>query len=520
MHTRKLFLAMTGIAVAASASTVLALKAVGVGASVSPQADIALADAPRASSHGLVKVTSGAAGVPTDFTEAAESTINGVVSIKSYVSRHSRSNSYGGYNRQDIFNDPFFEFFFGQPRSQQQPRSKRQDSETDEEQQQQLGLGSGVILTPDGYIVTNNHVISGADRLEVTLNDNSTYNATVIGNDEMTDLALIKIDATGLPVIPVGDSDALRVGEWVLAVGNPFGLTSTVTSGIVSAKARSISDATHSRSMGVESYIQTDAAVNPGNSGGALVNLRGELVGINTAIYSQTGNYAGHSFAIPTAIVNKIVGDLRQYGAVQRAFLGISFRPLDAKLAKEKGITATNAGIYVAEVQPNSAAAEAGLREGDVIIAINNEPTRNEAQLRGVINRYSPGDEVTVGYIRDNQSNVVRLKLLNQSGSTKITRAGDSAELGCTFGEPSADTLRQLHLSSGVEVKELSDGLFKNAGIKKGYIITSVNQQAVRSAKDIETLYKQAMQSDTKALFIMGLYPTGKRTAYAVNLDD
>ncbi|MCM1337183.1 MAG: Do family serine endopeptidase [Candidatus Amulumruptor caecigallinarius] len=519
MHTRKLFLAMTGIAVAASASTVLALKAVAVDDRLSPQADIALADkSTHTASHGLVKIATSSAGVPTDFTAAAESTIDGVVSIKSYVNRHNRSNNYYRGNGQDFFNDPFFEFFFGQPRRQQPER--RQDNPSEEEQQQQLGLGSGVILTADGYIVTNNHVINGADKLEVTLNDNSTYNATVVGNDEMTDLALIKIDASNLPVIPMGDSDALRVGEWVLAVGNPFGLTSTVTSGIVSAKARSISDATHSRSMGVESYIQTDAAVNPGNSGGALVNLRGELVGINTAIYSQTGNYAGHSFAIPTAIVNKIVGDLREYGAVQRAFLGISFRPLDAKLAKEKGITATNSGIYVAEVQPNSAAAEAGLREGDVITAINAEPTRNEAQLRGIINRYSPGDEVSASYIRNNEHKVVRLKLLNQSGSTKITRAGDSAELGCTFGEPAEETLHQLRLSSGVEVKEVGDGLFKSAGIKKGYIITSINQQTVRSAKDIEALYKQAMQSDTKALFIMGVYPTGKRTAYAVNLDD
>lgn len=520
MHTRKLFLAMTGIAVAASASTVLALKAVGVDSRLSsPQADIAIADAPHTSSRGLVKVATSSAGVPTDFTQAAESTIDGVVSIKSYVTRHNRSNGYYGGRQQDFFSDPFFEFFFGQPR-QQKPRQQQRDSDSDEEQQQQLGLGSGVILTADGYIVTNNHVINGADRLEVTLNDNSTYNATVVGNDEMTDLALIKIDATGLPVIPMGDSDALRVGEWVLAVGNPFGLTSTVTSGIVSAKARSISDATHSRSMGVESYIQTDAAVNPGNSGGALVNLRGELVGINTAIYSQTGNYAGHSFAIPTAIVNKIVGDLRQYGAVQRAFLGITFRPLDSKLAKEKGITATNAGIYIAEVQPNSAAADAGLREGDVITAINAEPTRNEAQLRGIINRFSPGDEVSASYIRDNETHVVRLKLLNQSGSTKITRAGDSAELGCTFAEPAEDTMRQLRLSHGVEVKEISDGLFKNTGIKKGYIITSVNQQPVSAPKDIDALYKQAMQSDSKALFIMGVYPTGKRTAYAVNLDD
>ena len=227
-------------------------------------------------------------GTTTDFTKAAESTINGVVSIKSFAS----APSYNQQSMPEAFNDPFFEFFFGPQRRQQAPR-RQQQRPSDEDNQQPLGLGSGVILSPDGYIVTNNHVINGADRLEVTLNDNRTFNATVVGNDPATDLALIKIDATGLPTIPMGDSDGLKVGEWVLAVGNPFGFTSTVTTGIVSAKARSISSSTQGRPMGIESYIQTDAAVNPGNSGGALVNLNGELVGINTAIYAQTGNYAG-----------------------------------------------------------------------------------------------------------------------------------------------------------------------------------------------------------------------------------
>lgn len=515
MHTRSLVLTMAGVAVATSAITVLALNATGLsGTAALPQADVALAPA-SSSPHGFVRVAS-APGVPSDFTQAAESTINGVVSIKSYVA--PRRQSYGGRN-QRFFNDPFFEFFFG-PQGRQAPQQQPDSEEDSEEAQQQSGLGSGVIISPDGYIVTNNHVINGADRLEVTLNDNRSFNATVVGNDELTDLALVKIDASELPVIPMGDSDALRVGEWVLAVGNPFGLTSTVTSGIVSAKARSISDAMHTRSMGVESYIQTDAAVNPGNSGGALVNLRGELVGINTAIYSQTGNYAGHSFAIPTAIVNKIVGDIKKYGAVQRAFLGISFQPLNSKLAKEKGITAVSSGIYVADVTPGSAAQEAGLKKGDVITAINGVATGNDAELRGQVNRYSPGDEVTVSYVRDNKPTSCRLKLLNRSGSTSITRAGDSAELGCTFGEVKEETLRQLRLMGGVEVTKLTDGLFKNAGIKQGYIIFAVNQTPVNSGKQIEKLYKEAMQSDSQVLFISGVYPTGKRVAYAVNLNE
>lgn len=513
----KNLLTVAAVAVIASAGTVVAMKTTGydIQPSASPlQADVAVGT----SNHGIVPVASHG-GVPTDFTQAAESTINGVVSIKSFVTPRRQRNRYYG-NQPDMFNDPFFEFFFGSPR-RQQPRPEQPDSQNDgEEAQQQLGLGSGVIVTADGYIVTNNHVIDGADRLEVTLNDNRTFNAHVIGTDDMTDLALIKISANELPVIPMGDSDALKVGEWVLAVGNPFGLTSTVTAGIVSAKARSISDATHSPSMGVESYIQTDAAVNPGNSGGALVNLNGELVGINTAIYSQTGNYAGHSFAIPASLVNKIIGDIKQYGAVQRAFIGITFQPLTAKLAKEKDITAVNSGIYVVEVQPNSAAKDGGIKSGDVITAINGVATTTDAQLRGQINRYSPGDEITIDFYRDNKKETTTVKLLNRSGSTSITRAGDSSELGCTFGEVKEETLKELRISSGVEVVKITDGLFKTAGIKPGYIIMAVNQQPVTSGKDIEKLYKAAMQSDNKVLFINGVYPTGKRTAYAVNLED
>jgi len=469
----------------------------------------------QAAGSGAVQVVN--PGVTTDFTKAAESTINGVVSIKNFVSRRNSRQSVP----QGFFDDPFFDFFFGSPR-RSVPRQQQEQDEDSEEAQQEHGLGSGVILTKDGYIVTNNHVIDGADRLEVTLNDNRVFNATVVGADEMTDLALIKIDADDLPVIPMGDSNAIKVGEWVLAVGNPFGFTSTVTTGIVSAKARSISGSTHGRSMGVESYIQTDAAVNPGNSGGALVNLAGELMGINTAIYSQTGNYAGYSFAIPTTIVNKVVGDLKQYGAVQRAFLGVSFRPLTQKLAQQHDITATNSGIYVTEVQSSSAAEEAGIKKGDVIVAINNAPTLTEAQLREQVNRYSPGDVVTVTYFRDNKKQFANMKLLNNSGSTRITRVGDSSELGCTFGDVNKETLQQLRLKNGVEVEKLSDGKFKDSGIKAGFIIVEINNQPVRSAREIDTIYKAIMKSDgyDKVMFISGVYPTGKKAFYAVNLDD
>ncbi|MEE0974192.1 MAG: Do family serine endopeptidase [Muribaculaceae bacterium] len=447
---------------------------------------------------------------PTDFTYAAEQTINGVVSIKSYAT--PRTSRYSN----DAFSDPFFDFFFGNPyrRRQQEPQQQPE--------QQQLGLGSGVIISADGYIVTNNHVIDGAERLEITLNDNRTFEAVIIGTDATTDLALIKIDAEKLPVIPIGNSDALKVGEWVLAVGNPFGFTSTVTAGIVSAKARNISSITNGRAMGIESFIQTDAAVNPGNSGGALVNTSGELVGINTAIYSQTGNYAGYSFAIPTTIVTKIVTDLKQYGTVQRAILGIGFNELTPKLAKEKNITAVNAGLYVGRVEERSAAMEAGIAEGDVIVAINGVETLNSGQLQEQMSKYRPGDKITVSYIRDNKKHTVNVTLRNNQGDTKVTKAKDMMDLGCAFKTVPTETLRQLQIRNGVQVSGLKDGKFKDAGIKEGFIILDINNTRVNSQSDVEKIYDAIVKSDEydKVMFITGVYPTGKKVYYAVDLAD
>ena len=463
--------------------------------------------------------------VPTDFTRAAELATNGVVSIKSYVTAKPRNTySYGGGGFDDFFNDPFFDFFFGTPRRQQPTpeRPKRQEQPEGEEAQQQLGLGSGVIISPDGYIVTNNHVIDGAERLEITLNDSRTFNATVVGGDKATDLALIKIEADDLPVIPFGDSDKIRVGEWVLAVGNPFGFTSTVTTGIVSAKARNISAASHGRSMGIESYIQTDAAVNPGNSGGALVNLEGQLVGINSAIYSQTGNYAGYSFAIPVSLVTKVVDDIRNFGAVQRAFLGISFVELTPKLIKEKGITAVNDGLLAMEVSENSGASKAGIKEGDVILAINGEPTRNTGQIYGQINRYRPGDTVKLTYLRDNKIKETPVTLYNDHGDLSVTKAPDASSIGCKFKPVDKETLEQLGIRSGLEITEITDGKFKAAGIKKGFIILDINNMRVKSGDEVEKLYHSIMNQDEydKVMFITGLYPTGRKVYYAVDLAD
>ncbi len=302
-----------------------------------------------------------------------------------------------------------------------------------------------MIISSDGYIVTNNHVIADADRLEVTLNDNRNFPAKVIGADASTDLALIKIEASGLHLIPMGDSDNLRVGEWVLAVGNPFGFTSTVTQGIVSAKARNISSMTQSAPTGnIESYIQTDAAVNRGNSGGALVNLKGELVGINAAIYSQTGTYAGCSFAIPTSIVNKVIKDLKEYGAVQRAMLGIRFSELTPELIKKEGIEGVNAGIYVGNIEDNSAASESDLKIGDVIIALNSASTTNTAQLQEAIAQYRPGDRVVITYVRDGKRYTTMVTLRNVKGNTSVTRQESFDDLGCSFSTPSDDTLKRL----------------------------------------------------------------------------
>jgi len=450
------------------------------------------------------------AAAATDFTQAAESTINGVVSIKSFVTPRGYYSNGGGF-----FDDPFFEYFFGSPggnRRQQQPQQQQP-------QQQQMGLGSGVIISADGYIVTNNHVIDEAERLEVTLNDNRTFDATVIGSDPVTDLALIKIDATDLPIIPMGDSERLKVGEWVLAVGNPFGFTSTVTTGIVSAKGRSIPNG-HNRKMSIESYIQTDAAVNPGNSGGALVTLNGELIGINTAIYSQTGNYAGYSFAIPTSIVKKVVSDLRQYGAVQRAVLGIKIVDLTSELIKENNITAVTKGVFVDDVNDRSSAKEAGIQKGDVIIAINDVPTGKSSELQEQVSKYRPGDNIKVTFVRDNKKQTVTLKLLNPQGTTKVTKASDYTDLGCAFKKVDASTLKQLGLSGGAQVVDIKDGYMRDAGVRSGFIIFSINDQRISGPEDVEKMYKAIMKGngDERVMILRGVYPTGKRGIYAIDL--
>lgn len=449
-----------------------------------------------------------------DFIKAANQTVNGVVSVKSFATPQRNRRQ-----QQQYFNDPFFEFFFGSP------NGRRQQPQQEEQEPQQIGLGSGVIINTDGYIVTNNHVIADAERLEVTLNDNRNFAATVVGADEATDLALIKIEAPDLHVIPMGNSENLKVGEWVLAVGNPFGFTSTVTSGIVSAKARNISSTTGMQfTGGIESYIQTDAAVNRGNSGGALVNLKGELVGINTAIYSQTGTYAGCSFAIPTSIVQKVVSDLHTYGTVQRAYLGIAFRELTPEFIAKKGIEGPTAGIYVMEVIDRSAALEAGLKEGDIVVELSGRPTRSTAELQEAITSFSPGDEVTLTYWRAGKKHTATAVMRNNRGDVGITRVDNESALGATFAQVDAELARKLRISHGVAVNELEpDGLFAKYGIKAGFIILAINGNRITSADDITNLFKAITKSDSgleKVMFISGIYPSGKQNFYAVPLNE
>lgn len=448
----------------------------------------------------------------TDFTVAAENTINCVVSIKTFATARQQ------YQGNRYF-DPF-EFFFGPGYGNNTPR--RQQQQPKEEKLQPLGLGSGVIISSDGYIVTNNHVIKGGEKLEVTLNNNEKYVAKVIGSDENTDLALLKIDAKNLNAITFGSSDNLKVGEWVLAVGNPFGFTSTVTAGIVSAKARNIGEATSQRANSIDSFIQTDAAVNQGNSGGALVNINGELVGINTAIYSQTGNYAGYSFAIPSSTVSKVVKDLKEYGSVQRAVLGISYQPLNAELAKEKNITATTEGLYVASVSDRSAAMQAGIQEGDVITKINDATVKSSGQIMEQMNKLRPGDKVKITYIRDNKTHTATATLRNDQGSTKLTKSSSVSSLGCGFLAIDDEKKKELQIKNGVEVVGLKAGKFRNAGIKEGFIITEINNTPVSSRDDVENIYNSIMSSSDKrkVMIVFGYHPDGTEDVYAVKLAD
>lgn len=448
------------------------------------------------------------AGQYPNFTAAAENTVNCVVHImtKYNPKTTSHNNSRGGVPNGDLF-----DFFFGDrggfQQIQPQPRS---------------ASGSGVILEKDGYIVTNNHVVEGADSITVVLNDKRSFVAKIIGTDPSTDLALIKIEGNDFPTVKIGDSENLRVGEWVLAVGNPFNLTSTVTAGIVSAKARNINIL--SGDMKIESFIQTDAAVNPGNSGGALVNTRGELVGINAAIASQTGSYSGYSFAIPVTIMTKVVNDLKQYGVVQRALLGVMVQDITSELAKEKGLSVLD-GAYVANVNENSAAKDAGIEVGDVIIKVNGKSVSSVPEVQEQVSKFSPGNTINVTVIRKKKEVTIPVVLKNQKGDTKIVKQSNvSADLGAVFELTSDADKEKYGISSGLTVKSVTKGgKFAVNGIQPGFIIVKANNQAVNSVDDLQNIVNSCKKNSDKkfneqALFISGLY-NGKVTYFAIDLN-
>lgn len=452
------------------------------------------------------KTQSAPIGGYVDLTYAAETAVNSVVYIK--VTTNSKTRT---VEVQDPFAEFFGEFFGYGPGN----GTQRRQVQTPKRE----GSGSGVIISKDGYIVTNNHVVGGADEVLVKLNDNREFNARIIGTDDQTDLALIKIEGNDFPSIPIGDSDQLKLGEWVLAVGNPFNLTSTVTAGIVSAKARSMG------ANSIESFIQTDAAINKGNSGGALVNQRGELVGINAMIYSQTGSYSGYGFAIPTTIMNKVVGDLKEYGLVQRARLGIAGTDvsnyIDQEKAKDNDVDlGTVVGVYIDEVIEQTAAEEAGLKKGDVVIAINDKPISKMAELQEAIAMKRPGDKIKITFLRNKKKHTSEVTMRNEQGTTKVIEEVDMDIFGAAL-KPLSDKLKQdLKLSYGLEVSAVKKGKMADAGVSKGLIILMVNDRKMNKVEDFDEVVKEANRSSDRTLWIRAITPSGNKRSLVVELDD
>ena len=439
-----------------------------------------------------------------DLTYAAEKSVDAVAYIK--VTKT-------GQTRQYVMRDPFSDFFgdfFGQRQEPQQRQYKEPDSH---------GAGSGVIISTDGYIVTNNHVVAGADEIEVKLNDNREFKGRIIGTDETTDLALIKIDGKDLPTLPIGNSDDLKLGQWVLAVGNPLNLTSTVTAGIVSAKARGLG------ANGVESFIQTDAAINAGNSGGALVNEKGELVGINAMLYSQTGSYSGYGFAIPTTIMNKVVADLKVYGTVQRAILGVQGSDLSNYIDSEKakgnevdfGVVS---GVYIAQVSDASAAKDAGLEKGDVITKFDGKKVSKMSELQEAIAQHRPGDKVSVTYLRNKKESTISVTLRNTQGNTKIMEEVDLDDMGVALQPVTDEMKNNLNLTYGLYITAIRNGKMKSAGASKGTIILQVNDQKMQAPEDWEEAVKSANQSADRTLWIKAITPAGRKTSYVIDLNE
>ncbi|HMN04230.1 MAG TPA: trypsin-like peptidase domain-containing protein [Flavobacteriales bacterium] len=423
-----------------------------------------------------------------DFIAAASKSVDAVVHVTTEAT---------------VQQAPMYNFFWGY---QQRPP------------QQVRGAGSGVIISDDGYIVTNNHVVEGADKIQVHLNDKRKFEATMIGRDPSTDIALIKVTGEQLPVLAFANSDDVKVGQWALAVGNPMNLTSTVTAGIVSALARNINILQYDPTRDVfpiESFIQTDAAVNPGNSGGALVNTNGDLIGINSAIASTTGSYTGYSFAVPSNIVSKVTHDLMEFGHVRRAYLGVTISDIDQDMAKNLDLKRLN-GVYVKDVVPNGAAKKAGMQGGDVIVKVGTIPVNNVPELQGQISKFSPGDKVAITLLRKGNEMVKELTLLDRGGEDGSAPSAELTmpSLGADLAPATADELGALRIEGGVKVVRLSGGKLRSIGIKEGFIITKVDQQQVKAPKDIE----RAINNKQGGILIEGVYPNGKKAYYGLGM--
>ena len=442
-----------------------------------------------------------------DLTGAAEKAVESVVYIK--VTQTGKTQR---VQVQDPFSDFFGDFFgFGGRGGQPQEREFKQPD--------RHAAGSGVIISADGYIVTNNHVVGEADEIEVKLNDNREFKGRIIGCDATTDLALIKIEAKQLPAIAIGNSDDLKLGQWVLAVGNPFNLTSTVTAGIVSAKARSLG------ANGIESFIQTDAAINSGNSGGALVNERGELVGINAMLYSQTGSYSGYGFAIPTSIMNKVVADLKVYGTVQRAILGVQGTDVSTWIDSEKAKGNSPdldvvEGVYINEVTSTSAAEEAGLQKGDVITDFDGKHVKNMSELQEAIAQHRPGDKVSITYRRGKKEQKVGVTLRNTQGTTKVMEEVDLDQMGVSLKPVSEEDAKALNINYGLTINAIRAGKMKQAGATKGTIILWVNEQKMQTVEDWEDAVTKANQSTDRTLWIKAITPSGRKVSFVVDLNE
>lgn len=429
-----------------------------------------------------------------DFTGAAEKSIHAVVHIKTEFERKSSV-----YDDFFGFNDPFFDFFGNRNQPKRFPI---------------FATGSGVIISSDGYIVTNNHVVQDANMVTVTLNDKREFEAEIIGTDPSTDLALIKIQAKNLPILEFANSDDVRIGEWVLAVGNPFNLTSTVTAGIVSAKARNLNIL--GKSGAIESFIQTDAAVNQGNSGGALVNTSGQLIGINAAIASRTGSFSGYSFAIPSNIVKKVTEDIKLHGIVQQAYLGASFSEINSKLANDLKLEEIK-GIYISHVDQQGSAYAAGIREGDILVSLNNHNINSYAELKELLAQYRPGDKVEAVIQKNNRNRTIIMTLRNKSGNTEVIKKEQNnqiAQLGATFGIIDNKTKQNLKIRNGVQVVKIEHGIFQSAGIREGFIILSINRKPIENIEQIEEIISKPNGS----LLIDGIYPNGMKVYYAIGM--